>query len=77
MPRYFFHHVKGSEIIAHDATGHECTTDQAALQFARTGDGLVVLETPPSSPLKQYHIQVLNEAEQSIFTVPLSEIRSV
>jgi hypothetical protein len=76
MPRYFFHLVKGSEVIAHDATGHECTNDHVAVKFARQGDGLVVLKTPPPSPLKQYHIQVLNEAGQSIVTVPLSEIRA-
>jgi hypothetical protein len=75
MPRYFFHLVKRSEIVVHDATGHECADDQAALKFARKGDGLVVLKKPPSGPLKQYHIQVLNDAGQSIFTVPLSEIR--
>jgi hypothetical protein len=76
MPRYFFHLVKGSEIIAQDATGHDCANDQAALQFAQRGDGLVVLRAPPPGPLKQYRIQVLNQAGQSLFTVPLSKIRA-
>ena len=76
MPHYFFHLVKGSEIIAHDATGHECANDQAALQFAQHGDGLVVLRAPPPSPLKQFHIQVLNEAGQSISTIPLAKVRA-
>lgn len=75
MPRYFFHLAQGSEIIAHDTSGHECTNDRAAFEFARKGDGLVVLKTPPSGPLKQYQIQVLDEAGQAIFTVPLSKIR--
>jgi hypothetical protein len=76
MPRYFFHLVKGSEIIAHDMSGYDCTNDQAALKFAKQGDGLVVLTTSPPGPLKQYQIQVLNEAGQVIFTIPLSEIRA-
>jgi hypothetical protein len=76
MPRYFFHLVKQSEIIAQDASGHECANDQAALQFAQQGDGLVVLRAPPPGSLKHYHIQVLNQAGQSLFTVPLSKIRS-
>jgi len=76
MPRYLFHLVKGSEIIAQDGTGHDCANDQAALQFAQRGDGLVVLRAPPPDSLKQYHIQVVNQAGQSITTVPLSKIRA-
>jgi hypothetical protein len=76
MPRYFFHFVKGSEIIAHDATGHQCNNDQAALQFAQRGDGLAVSRAPPPGSLKQYHIQVVNEAGQITATVPLSKIQA-
>lgn len=75
MPRFFFHLTKGSRIVVRDTTGHDCANDQEALRFARRGDGLVVLRTPPPAPLKQYRIQVVDEAGYPIGTVLLSDIR--
>jgi hypothetical protein len=76
MPRYFFHLVKGSEIIAHDEAGQVCVNDYAAQQLAQRGDGLIWSRTLPSGLVKHYHIQVLNEAGQTIITVPLSKLKT-
>lgn len=76
MPHYFFHLTKGSRIVVRDTTGHDCVDDQEALRFARRGDGLVVLRTPPPAPLKQYRIQVVNGVGYPIGKVPLSQIQS-
>jgi hypothetical protein len=75
MPRYFFHLVKGSKIIAHDATGHECANDQAAQKLARRGNGFSTFNTLPSDVSKHFHIQVLNEGGQTVVTVPFSDLR--
>jgi nitrogenase molybdenum-iron protein alpha/beta subunit len=72
MPRYFFHLVKGSKIA-----GHECANDHAAQKLARQGDGFSSLDTLPSDVSKHYHIQVLNEAGQTVVTVPFSDLRVV
>jgi hypothetical protein len=74
IPRYFFHLVKGSTMIARDVTGEECANDQAAQKLARGGNGLVALGMLSSDLLKQYHIQVLDEAGQIIVTVPFSAL---
>jgi hypothetical protein len=76
MPLYFFHLVKDSEVVVQDVTGHECANDQDAQQFALRGDGLIVLRAPPPGPLKQYQIQVLNEAGQVTAMVPLAKVRT-
>ncbi|WP_114188958.1 DUF6894 family protein [Microvirga aerophila] len=75
MPRYFFHLVKGSKMIARDATGDVCANDHAAQKLARGGNGLVALGLLPSGLMRQYHIQVLNEAGQTVVTVPFSDLR--
>jgi hypothetical protein len=74
MALYFFHLVKDSEVVVQDVTGHECANDQDAQQFALRGDGLIVLRAPPPGPLKQYQIQVLNEAGQVTAMVPLAKV---
>jgi len=61
MPRYFFHLVKGSKIVARDVTGQVCANDQAAQKLARRGGGFSTLNSLPSDLSKHYHIQVLNE----------------
>ncbi len=76
MPRYFFHLVKGSEIVAQDVTGQVHANDYAAQQVAQRGDGLIPSRTLPPDSLKQYRIQVLDEAGRTIVTVPLSKIRA-
>ena len=75
MPRYFFHLVKGCKVIAHDATGHACANDQAAQKLARQGDGFSTFNSLPSDVSKHFHIQVLNEAGQTVVTVPFSDLR--
>ncbi len=76
MPLYFFHLVKDSDVVVQDVTGHECANDRDAQQFALRGDGLIVLRAPPPGPLKQYQIQVLNEAGQVTAMVPLATVRT-
>ncbi len=46
MPRYFFHLVKGSKIVARDVTGQVCANDQAA-QAGATGRWVQYFEQPP------------------------------
>jgi hypothetical protein len=44
MPRYFFHLRLGSRIVARDGVGHACLDYTAALDLARLGTGLFVLD---------------------------------
>jgi hypothetical protein len=75
IPRYFFHLVKDGEIVAADVSGHECADDRAARQHAQRGDNLVAFRTRATVSLKGYSIQVVNEAGQVFFTVPLSKLQ--
>lgn len=75
MPDYFFHLVKGPEVITHDATGHVCANDHAAQKLARQGDGFSRFQTLPSDVSKHYHVQVVNEAGQILATVPFSHLK--
>ncbi len=75
MPRYFFHLVKESEIIAHDMTGHEFPDDRAARQHAQAGDDLIAARDLAAASLKEHSFQVANEAGQVLFTVPLPRLK--
>jgi hypothetical protein len=77
MPRYFFHIVKGSEVLAFDMTGHECSDDQAARRHAQSGDGASAFWSEVAHLLRMHHLQVRNESGRAIFRFPLSEIRAV
>jgi hypothetical protein len=61
MPRYFFHLRLGSRIVARDGVGHACLDDTAALDLARLGTGLFVLDPFLSSLFEQYCFEVVTE----------------
>ncbi|PVE21920.1 hypothetical protein DC522_23950 [Microvirga sp. KLBC 81] len=73
MPRYYFNLYQGSQLISQDDTGYECPNNAAARQFAQLSNGLVALDPFLSGASVRCCIVVLNEARQSIFTLPISK----
>jgi hypothetical protein len=76
VPRYFFHIVKGSEVLACDMTGRECSDDQAARRHAQSSDGASAFWSEVANLLRIYHLQVRNEAGKVIFKFPLAGVRA-
>ncbi len=73
MPRYYFNLYQGSRLITQADVGYECPDNEAARQFASLSNGLVALDPFLSGEPGAYCFAVLNEARQTILTLPVSK----
>jgi len=75
MPRYYFHLRMGAETVIPDFSGREFDDDEEARGFARRGAGFLVPGPLLSSPaFARLSMHVVNEAGQTIFMLPVSEM---
>ena len=72
MPRYYFHLCLGSHVIAHDMIGRECANNDIARQHAQAGGGLVILD-PLTRTFRRYELKVVNEAGETVLSLPLAQ----